>query len=86
MHNVRGISFKAGRQMGPKPLLSFQGSDWACTVGWCGGHLSPRHGGVGTERSLGKAWGLGAGSFTGKAHLSAGDSAYSQDGIQTWFS
>lgn len=49
--------------MGPRPLLSIQGSGWGCAAGWCGGHWSPRHGGVGREQSLGKAWGLGLGAL-----------------------
>lgn len=43
--------------MGPKPLLSFQGSGWGCTAGWCGGHWSPPPWGSGNgtepEKGLG---------------------------------
>lgn len=52
--------------MGPRPLLSFQGSGWGCSAGWCGGHWSPRHGGVGMEQSLGMARRFGAGGSTGR--------------------
>lgn len=43
--------------MGPRPLLSFHGSGWGCTAGWCGFYWSPPPWGSGNRTEPGKGLG-----------------------------
>lgn len=79
----RGLASKQGSKWAPGPCCPFRAPAGTARRDGVGVTGSPAMG----EWEGNRAWErLGAGSSAAKAHLSAGDSAHSEAGIQTYFS